>query len=857
MKRLIAVVIGLSLLINHLEAKEVSIEQAFRIAQNYFKYATNRNSTNLKLEFTKSMSNGKPSLYVFDNKSDLGFIIIAGDDIVEPVLAYSDETNFDLNTKNKAVLSWLEFYTNEIEYYSNKNVKQSQEIKNLWNQYAENQFPIKNRGGVLPLCKAKYDQAPGENGLCPQDNESTNDNKRCVTGCPATAMAIIMKYHQHPSQGVGNRSYNHTKYGTLSVNFANETYDFANMPDKVTTMNAEVSKLHYHAGVAVEMQYEANSSGSWVLEATSGKPTVSCEYAFKTYFGYDANTVKGFEKKNFTDAAWIAMMKKELDESRPMQYAGFGGGGHTWVCDGYDDNNKFHMNWGWGGANDGFFALNALAPGAGGIGSGEGTYNNGQEALMGIKPAPRLLSSAPKFGLVQKSNINISPANIESNKPFSVTVDLNYTGSTTLDADLTADVFTEDGEFVDHIEVIESQSFVNNTTKTYTFSTQGIDLVQGKYTIGIYSAGLKDRSWTLIKHSGFTNPIPFKVEGIPSLLSLESAVQLPTTSVIENKSFVVSAVVKNNGTSNFDGFVSADIFDKDGDYLQTMGVPEAISLSAGQTKTLTFTNNSSNLKQGTYLIGIFESKDSTEFNILSDDKFDNPVDLVVLATPLLADIYESNNTAATAYQLSANFVNNQATIQTTGSNIHITNDYDYYSLNLPSGYDYVINGRVNDEVNTVDGKKYTTDVLLSYIINNVNSNLFQNQIDQPIHLDNGGEITFKIAPTFIGLTGTYLLDLNITRTPTTATNELFDQSNISIYPSPTNDFLTLDRTKTEKNITELVILNSIGQIIKNIQLDDTKGLLKINVSNIPNGLYFINLFDNQHNSCSAQFIKQD
>ncbi len=482
-------------------SKPITLDVAHRVAENYFRYETNRQSS-LAHVHTIFLSDNNPACYIFNDINKGGFIIIAGDDIAEPVLAYSIETNFDINTKNKAVLSWLEFYKNEIEYGITHQYTQLSDTKIKWQNYESNQFSFKNRAGVQPLCRAKWNQSPHVNDMCPYDK---TENKRCVTGCPSTAMSIIMKYHNHPSQGIGSSSYNHTKYGTLSVNYANESYNYSSMPDTVSAANSEVAKIMYHTGVAVEMEYAPNESGAVFLEEESNKKEATCEYAFKKYFGYNSSTVKGVQKKNFTDAVWIAMLKKELDENRPMQYAGYGGGGHTWVCDGYDDNNKFHMNWGWGGDLDGYFALNALQPGAGGIGSGEGHYNNNQQALIGLKPAIQSVSSAPKFGLILKSNIVANPTTIKSNTAFTITVDLNYTGTTTLDADIAASVFTQDGEFVDDVEIKESQSFTNNTTRTYTFTTQGIDLVQGNYLLGIYSAGLKDSAWTLIKKSNFTN----------------------------------------------------------------------------------------------------------------------------------------------------------------------------------------------------------------------------------------------------------------------------------------------------------------------------------------------------------------
>jgi hypothetical protein len=836
-------------------AKEVPLEQAQKVAQNYFSFVTARQSSNLKLAHTAKMGDGKPSLFVFKNVEGTGFIMVSGDDIAEPVLGYSYESNFDLNTKNKAFLSWMEFYQNEIAFGISKNYVQSSETKSKWNQYASNNFSGSDRAaGVPPLVKSKWGQDPDENAQCPLDKDA---NKRCVTGCPATAVAMIMKFHKHPAQGFGNSSYNHEKYGTLSINYADQTYNYDNMSDSITGPNADLAKLMYHAGVAVEMGYTPNESGSFVIESYCNKKEATCEYAFKNYFGYDKTTVAGLQKKDFTDAVWTKKLKDELDAQRPMQYAGFGGGGHTWVCDGYDDNSKFHMNWGWRGQQDGFYALNALSPGSGGTGSGEGSYNNGQQAIIGIKPAAQQLSTAPKFGLILNSGIALNPAVIKAGVPFTATVELNYTGTTTLDANLAASIFTEEGDFIDYVEVQEKQSFTDKTTKKYTFSTKGLELLQGNYSIGIYSAGLKDSAWTLIKKSNFTNPIKFKVEGAQTLLSLAAATKIPVTAVPESTNFSVTMSVKNEGTTAFDGYVAADVYDKDDDYKMTVGTPSKVKLDPGKSQDITFTSTNSTLKQGTYLIVAAESLDDKDYNELSNKNFDNPVKMIVVETPLKADAFESNNTANTAAALAPNFVNNVATIQTTGSNFHIATDLDHYGITLPAGFNYTINARVNDEKNTKDGKKYTTDVVLSYIVNNVNSPYYDESVPAPVKIDKGGNIIFKIAPTFVGFTGTYILDVNITRTPTTATNETFEQSNIDIYPNPASQYLTIDRSKSQADIATLVIYNSLGQKVRTQSMQSLDKVSQIDVADLQNGVYFVQLFDTKHNSYTTQFLIQN
>ena len=426
-----------------------------------------------------------------------------------------------------------------------------------------------------------------------------------------------------------------------------------------------------------------------------------------------------------------------------------------------------------------------------------------------------------------------------------------------MEADLTASIFTEEGDFVDYVEIQEKQSFANNTTQKYTFTSKGIDLLQGNYTLGIYSAGLKDSAWTLVKKSNFTNPLKFKVEGEQTKLSLAAATKVLTTSVVENANFSVTLSVKNEGTAAYDGYVAADVYDKDNDYKMSVGAPLKVKLDAGKSQDITFTATNSTLKQGTYLIVAAESLDDKEYFELSNKNFENPVKMVVVETPIKEDSYENNNTAAVAFALTPNFVNNVATIQTTGSNLHVATDIDHYGITLPTGFNYTIDARVNDEKNAKDGKKYTCDVVFSSIVNGVNSPYYSESVPAPVKIDKGGSIIFKIAPTFVGFAGTYLLDVNISRTPTTATNETFEQSNIDIYPNPASQFLTIDRSKSQADIVELVVYNSLGQRVKTQAMQSLDKVSQVDVSDLHTGVYFVQLFDAKHNSYTTQFLIQN
>ncbi|GAH70824.1 unnamed protein product, partial [marine sediment metagenome] len=267
------------------------------------------------------------------------------------------------------VIKWLEGYKQQIQFIKRNGIEQTENIRALWNGSVNS---LKSpQSSVSPLLTTQWNQAPYVNAKCPYDDSY---QELTVTGCPATAMAQIMKYWEYPAKGFGFHSYQHDKYGTLSANFGSTYYDWDAMPNTISSSNDAIATLMYHCGVAVEMNYNVSSeggSGSYVIKDALGRysDNQTVENALPTYFSYDS-TIEGLYRIDYSDDDWKAILKAELDASRPIQYAGYGQGGHTFVCDGYDENDYFHMNWGWGGYYDGYFLLDALTPGSGGIGSG-------------------------------------------------------------------------------------------------------------------------------------------------------------------------------------------------------------------------------------------------------------------------------------------------------------------------------------------------------------------------------------------------------------------------------------------------------------------------------------------------------
>jgi hypothetical protein len=404
--------------------------------------------------------------YVFVTGSR-GYVIVAGDNRATPILGYADEGTFDPDNIPPNMQKWFEGYKSEIRYAIHHDLSASPETLEEWQELQSGTLMKRqtSSSALAPLISTKWNQSPYYNDLSPYDNTK---GERTVTGCVATAMAQVMKYWNYPAKGNGFHSYNHSNYGTLSANFGSTSYNWANMPNQLTSSSTSAQKsavatLMYHCGVSVDMNFGVAStggSGAYVISAAS--PVTNCtEYALKTHFGYK-NTLKGVKKANYTHSNWVNLLKTELDAGRPMVYAGFGDGGHCFVCDGYDNNNYFHFNWGWGGSYDGYFALNALNPGSGGIGGGSYTYNNGQQAVIGIEPISTGTTSE-NIDLRLYANLSMSSAKIWFKNSFNLKMNIANYGTAKFTGHFGAAVFDENINFVDFIEVKSDWSLNPNS----------------------------------------------------------------------------------------------------------------------------------------------------------------------------------------------------------------------------------------------------------------------------------------------------------------------------------------------------------------------------------------------------------
>lgn len=312
---------------------------------------------------------GQAGVYVFNRGTDNGFLIVSADDAAEALLGYADGGSFDPADMPPALRAWIEEYTRQVAWASTS-------TSSVPSRAASAGRPA--RASIAPMCKTQWNQSAPYNNLCP-----TAEGSRCVTGCVATAMAQVMKYHNYPTKGVGSHSYTTPSlFLSASFNFGATTFDWANMLDSYTstataTQKTAVATLMLAAGVSVDMDYTPSSSGASVF--APGQALIE-------YFNYDKGIT--YQSRSWYGLYdWENLIYDNLKTCGPVILGGQSGeGGHEFVCDGYSKDGYFHINWGWGGMSNGYFLLTALDPGSQGIGGSAGGYNFNQDAIVGIRP---------------------------------------------------------------------------------------------------------------------------------------------------------------------------------------------------------------------------------------------------------------------------------------------------------------------------------------------------------------------------------------------------------------------------------------------------------------------------------------
>ena len=584
-------------------AENVTEQQALKIAQQFLKGKT------FSLAESRPLTRGgspraDADLYVF-NAEEGGYVVVAGDDHCQPVLGYSDRSRLDMDNLPDNLKAWLDGYAEQIAY-----LKEHPE--------AAATRALSDAQPVLPLLgETEWGQDSPYNDLCPMDGKYHS-----VTGCVATAMAQVMYYHKWPAQTTKEiPGYTTSAKKIVVPSVPVKTINWNDMlpsyyaPEISDKSKQAVAELMQMCGTALEMNYTSNSSSA---------PSQSIVSSLREYFDYD-ESVCLVSRSNYHHKDWNQLMYDELKNLRPICYAGFTkvnkGAGHQFVIDGYDKDDYFHVNWGWGGAWNGYFLLDILSYGS--VSDYEkkyaiGGYNFYQSAVIGIQKNRGEVQSPQRLTTLQISVQSLSDGDDihRSSQDENVSIDLlyglYYPSNQDYPFEYCIALFDEAG----NLAQILLEKEIRGSGRYYITSTFafGAGLADGTYNMVLMSRKKGDSEWLVnegsdsqfVKVTISGNTIQLKSpETQKEIISLSGVFQ-PTGTVELHGQALVTITVTNNGT-DYCGTVS---FMEDGAEIGG----RMIDIAAGETQDIIFLFNADEVGEKTLGLALYTYNEAVSAN---------------------------------------------------------------------------------------------------------------------------------------------------------------------------------------------------------------------------------------------------
>lgn len=353
----------------------------------------------LELVYTHYAADGKPVLYVFNTGSQ-GYVITAADDEARTILGYSTNGSFDPENIPDGMSFLFGLYAQDISSLSTAPTR------------SQKRAPAKaaeSVGRIEPILGAiEWDQMPPYNMYCPVTIGGTSHGQynggRAATGCMTTALAQIMAHYQHPAHGYGSLEFevNEGMNKVLwTANIYQNTYAWDRMGNNKNEFAKDASGNYDKSDPGVDGVAKLMRDLGLALRTTYGPASGASDGriipALANYFDYDYSTMAMVQRRLTGNEDFERQVLEELQTGRPIYFAGLPGpniGGHAFVCDGYDGNGLFHINWGWSGVSNNYFSLTGLDPAQQGAGSTGSGYNYDLIMVKGIQPRP---ADKPQF----------------------------------------------------------------------------------------------------------------------------------------------------------------------------------------------------------------------------------------------------------------------------------------------------------------------------------------------------------------------------------------------------------------------------------------------------------------------------
>ncbi len=340
-----------------------------KIAINFYKkqyYKFNKSTVNPTIKYVTPYSTNGDICFYIHHIEPKGFVIVSANDFAFPIFAYSFENEFPTENLPESLIEYMNSAAKHIQNIA-KNINEIN-YKHIWNDIEHTPLHkvTHSSNSISPLLNLKWDQSVPYNIHCPPHPRGPGG--RCLTGCVATAMAMVMKYHNYPTNGKGMKTFYWTDWDT--IDFENTFYRWNQMTSVANSQSADaIAELMYHCGVSVNMDYGPSASGSYTFWIPG---------AMKNYFRYHPQ-IRYLRREQMFDYEWDMLIRDELRYKRPVIYSGSGTGGHAFICDGFQDTCFYHFNWGWSGYANGYYYYNDLTP-------GNNDFSYGQGAVVYIMP---------------------------------------------------------------------------------------------------------------------------------------------------------------------------------------------------------------------------------------------------------------------------------------------------------------------------------------------------------------------------------------------------------------------------------------------------------------------------------------
>ena len=662
-------------------AREVPLSEAKTWAHKFFQDQAGTRSNNVQLsmiwdgEDFSSRTNSHPTFYVFNRDDQAGFVIVAGEDLVDPVIGYSFKHSFQMENLPSNVRGWLMERKQEINFIRRISKQQSIPTSKTWNGVNSGVGNV-----VKKIETALWDQGDPYNQQCPVDK---NTGRNSVTGCTATAIAIALRARQWPDAGVGSipsYTYN-TRQGekiTMESHALGYTYNWKKMP---LTLNAnsdpearkEVAQLMLDCGLMSQSEYTSAETGGYASNAAIN---------LKNLMKYSPD-LSFEEREYYSTKTWNSLIQKELNENGPVIYTGrTDNSGHAFVLDGYTDNNYYSVNWGWSGLCNGYYALSLMQPEDQGIGGdqfGDG-FNHLQAAVLGMKKAlpGEVAEKYPNLFLYEfnyhsteldKYFYGLMPTikNIKRNETFvidGISV-VNLTTGVSASIDLTVALFNKDGKLQEKVSnIIEIPDFLSNQIRFISSVNCTIHTIfgEGDYlAVAFRPHGATE--WKEIRGGHQTQyRIPLLSDNFVSsddMLILSSGVQYDnvhwglkaSTDDIKRKTIfsVNTGELCNISQQSFSGNLSVGLYSEDGVLKTTitenpLHVSTPITTGALRKYEIESCNIKTNIQKGDFLALCYQEKEGDMWKRVF------PLTAVTGKIFLEEDIQETNLEKGTSFQ---------------------------------------------------------------------------------------------------------------------------------------------------------------------------------------------------------------